>query len=49
MYLRQSIAYSHNEISHTIDDWQNIMLSDEEYELLSEEDLEEYFKEQEKQ
>lgn len=43
------IAYSHNEISHTIDDWQNIMLSDEEYELLSEEDLEEYFKEQEKQ
>lgn len=43
------IAYYHNEIRHTIDDWQNIMLSDEEYELLSEEDLEEYFKEQEKQ
>ena len=43
------IAYCHNEIKHAIDDWQNIMLSDEEYELLSEEDLEEYFKEQEKQ
>ena len=43
------ITYYHNEIRHTIDDWQNIMLSDEEYELLSEEDLEEYFKEQEKQ
>lgn len=43
------IAYYHNEIRHTIDDWQNIMLSDEEYELLSEEDLEEYFKKQEKQ
>ncbi|WP_303194183.1 VirD4-like conjugal transfer protein, CD1115 family [Thomasclavelia spiroformis] len=42
------ITYYHNEIKHTIDDWQNIMLSDEEYELLSEEDLEEYFKEQEK-
>lgn len=43
------IAFHHNEIHHTIDDWQNIMLSDEEYELLSEEDLEEYFKGQEKQ
>lgn len=43
------IAYCHNEIKHAIDDWQNIMLSDEEYELLSEEDLEEYFKGQEKQ
>ena len=43
------ITYSHNEIRHTIDDWQNIVLTDNEYELLSEEDLEEYFKEQEKQ
>ncbi len=42
------ITYSHNEIRHTIDDWQNIVLTDNEYELLSEEDLEEYFKEQEK-
>lgn len=42
------IAYHHNEINHTIDDWQNIVLTDNEYELLSEEDLEEYFKEQEK-
>ena len=43
------IAYYHNEIRHTIVDWQNIVLTDNEYELLSEEDLEEYFKEQEKQ
>ena len=43
------ITYYHNEIRHTIDDWQNIVLTDNEYELLSEEDLEEYFKEQEKQ
>ena len=43
------IPYHHNEINHTIDDWQNIVLTDNEYELLSEEDLEEYFKEQEKQ
>ena len=32
------IAYSHNEIRHTIDDWQNIVLTDNEYELLSEEE-----------
>ena len=43
------ITYYHNEIRHTIDDWKNIVLTDNEYELLSEEDLEEYFKEQEKQ
>lgn len=41
-------VYHHNVVKHTIDDWQNIVLSDNEYELLSEEDLEEYFKEQEK-
>lgn len=36
-------SYSHGVIHHAIDDWQNIPLSDKEYELLSEEDLEEYF------
>lgn len=41
-------AYHHNEVHHTLDDWQNIMLGDGEYELFSEEDLEEYFKEQKK-
>ena len=30
-------------IHHAIEDWQNIPLSNSEYELLSEEDLEEYF------
>lgn len=40
------IAYQHNQIHHAINDWQNIMLSDGEYELLSEEDLNEYFKEE---
>lgn len=37
--------YEHGRISHAIDDWQNILLSDDEYELYSEEDLEEYFDE----
>ncbi len=41
------ISYQHNQIKHTLDDWQNIMLSDSEYELLSEEDIEEYFAENE--
>lgn len=36
-------SYPHGVIHHAIDDWQNIVLSDKEYELLSEEDLEEYF------
>lgn len=36
-------SYPHGVIHHAIDDWQNIPLSDKEYELLSEEDLEEYF------
>lgn len=37
--------YEHGKISHAIDDWQNILLSDDEYELYSEEDLDEYFNE----
>lgn len=35
--------YPHGIINHAIDDWQNIPLSNREYELLSEEDLQEYF------
>ena len=42
------VGYQHNEVYHAIDDWQNIMLSNNEYELLSEEELEEYFKNQNK-
>ena len=37
--------YEHGKISHAIDDWQNILLSDDGYELYSEEDLDEYFNE----
>lgn len=37
--------YEHGKISHAIEDWQNILLSDDEYELYSEEDLDEYFNE----
>ncbi len=40
-----AIPYQHGSIQHNIEDWQNIILSDEEYELYSEEDIEEYFAE----
>ena len=39
--------YIHGKISHFISNWQDIMLSDDEYELYSEEDLEEYFRKEE--
>lgn len=39
--------YQHGIISHNIENWQDILLSDYEYELYSESDLEEYFIEQE--
>ena len=35
--------YQHGLVHHMIDDWQNILLSDYEYELYSETDLQEYF------
>ena len=35
--------YIHGKVKHMIDDWQNILLNDSEYELLSDEDMEEYF------
>lgn len=38
-----AIAYQHGVVKHSIEDWQNILLSDNEYELLSDEDMEEYF------
>lgn len=36
--------YLHGKIKYSIDDWQNIILSDREYELLSDEDMNNYFK-----
>lgn len=36
--------YLHGKIKYSIDDWQNILLSDKEYELLSDEDMDNYFK-----
>ncbi|MEG0407548.1 MAG: type IV secretory system conjugative DNA transfer family protein [Bacilli bacterium] len=41
--------YRHGQITHAIEDWQNIFLTDDDYELYSEEDLEEYFLELEKE
>ena len=39
-----SKPYLHDKIKYSIDDWQNILLSDREYELLSDEDMDNYFK-----
>lgn len=36
--------YIHGTASHFIDDWQNILISDNEYELLSDEEMDDYFK-----
>ena len=36
--------YIHGKASHYINDWQNILLSDNEYELLSDEEMDDYFK-----
>lgn len=41
--------YIHGKASHFIDDWQNILLSDNEYELLSDEEMDDYFKNLEKE
>ena len=38
-------AYQHGIAKHFIEDWQNILLSDNDYELLGDEDIEEYFSE----
>lgn len=37
--------YEHGKVKHAIEDWQNILLTDEDYELYSDEDIEEYFEE----
>ena len=42
-------AYQHGIVNHAINDWQNIMLSDKEYELYSDSDIDEYFDELKKQ
>ena len=41
--------YIHGNASHYIQDWQNILLTDSEYELLSDEEMDDYFKELEKE
>ena len=41
-------AYQHGLIRHNIENWQDITLTDYEYELYSEQDLQEYFALQEK-
>ena len=41
--------YIHGTASHFIDNWQNILLSDNEYELLSDEEMDDYFKNLEKE
>ena len=40
-------SYYHAIVKHSYDKWQDIILSDDDYELLSEEDMEEYFRKQE--
>lgn len=38
----EATAYQHGKISHAVEDWQNVILSGYDYELYSEEDIEEY-------
>lgn len=42
-------SYPHGDIKYNIEDWYNIPLSDNDYELLSNEDMERYFKQLEKE
>ena len=49
-YIKQTLdggrePYIHGQAHHFIDDWQNILLSDNEYELLDQEEAEKYVKE----
>ena len=44
----KSLPYQHGVIKHNFENWQDIVLSNNEYELYSEEDMEEYFAEIEK-
>lgn len=37
--------YEHGKVKYAIEDWQNVLLTDEDYELYSDEDIEEYFEE----
>ena len=41
--------YIHGRADHYINDWQNILLTDNEYELLSDEEMDDYFKKLEKE
>ena len=42
-------AYKHGIISHAIENWYDIPVSEREYELLSDEEMDAYFKELEEQ
>ena len=46
-YTRDGKAkpYEHGKTKYAIEDWQNILLTNEDYELYSDEDIEEYFEE----
>lgn len=49
-YIKQTLdggrePYIHGQAHHFIDDWQNILLTDNEYELLDQEEVEKYVKE----
>ena len=49
-YIKQTLdggrePYIHGQAHHFIDDWQNILLTDNEYELLDQEEVEKYIKE----
>lgn len=44
----KALPYQHGVVKHNYENWQDIVLSDNEYELYSEEDMEEYFAEIEK-
>ena len=43
-----SQSYEHGKVHGLIDNWQDIIISDNDYELLSDEDMEEYFNQLEK-
>lgn len=36
-------SYVHGQVNHSVEDWYNVVLSDQEYELLSERDMDRYF------
>lgn len=43
-HISNEVRDKYGLVKHTYEDWQNIILTDNEYELYSEEDMEEYFR-----